>query len=286
MKKILCSVLLVFPLITMAAAPVLTPAWQTEAVLAQPESVVFDSNNNVLFVSNVNGNPNDADGNGFISTLSTDGKIIEAKWLAGLNAPKGLALSNGMLYVADINELVVIDIKHKKIVKRYLAQEAKFLNDVAADADGNIYVSDMMTDTLYRLANDSFDVWLQDEGLEAPNGLLVENGNMIVGSWGHMTDGFATEVAGHLKSVDIKNRKITSLGDQTPAGNLDGVEPDGNGNYLVTDWLNGKLLHINRAGHSHTLIDLGQGSADHTIVGDLVIIPMMLSNQVLAFQIR
>ncbi|MDH5358538.1 MAG: SMP-30/gluconolactonase/LRE family protein [Gammaproteobacteria bacterium] len=269
-------------------SPLLVPAWQTSSSLQQPESVVYDTQRDTLFVSNVNGGPNDADGNGYISQLSLNGEILEQHWLDGLNAPKGLALVGNSLYVADINELVVIDIASKKIRQRYLAPNAKFLNDVAADSKGNVYVSDMMTNTIHRLSNGQFEIWLHDDQLEAPNGLLIEGNKLLVGSWGNMTDGFSTKIAGHLKTINIDTKHIESLGNKTPAGNLDGVEADGHGNYFVTDWMVGKLLHITPAGDSITLIALDQGSADLTVLlkQDLVIIPMMLSAKVMAFQIK
>jgi len=279
---------LVLTSISYAAGPILLPAWQTDSVFEQPESVVLDKKRNILYVSNVNGNPNDVDGNGYISQLGLDGKIIAQQWIDGLNGPKGMAIVGDVLYVADINELVAIDLASNKISQRYLAKDAKFLNDVAADQAGNVYVSDMLTNTIYRLSNNTFGSWINDQQLEFPNGLLVEGDNLILGSWGVMTDGFATTVPGHLKTISIATKAINSLGDATPIGNLDGVESDGEGNYFVTDWMVGKLLHITPAGISTTLLSLTQGSADHTVLADqnLVIIPMMLSGNVIAYEIK
>jgi len=276
--------------LTLAASPLLVPAWQSEAKFEGPESVVFNAQDKSFFVSNVNGNPNDVDGNGYISTLSLDGEILKQHWIDGLNAPKGLALIGDTLYVADINELVVINTQQHKIIKRYKDSNAVFLNDVAAAGDGTVYVSDMMTNTIYRLHDDKFEPWIQSDELEQPNGLLVEGNNLIVGSWGNMTEGegFATKIAGHLKTIDISTKKISSLGNKTPAGNLDGVESDGKGNYFVTDWMQGKLLHITPKGKATTLVALQQGSADLTVLLDqnLVIIPMMLTGNVIAFEIK
>lgn len=279
---------LLIPLFASAASPILVPAWQTEIVLEHPESVIYDSQREHLYISNVNGAPNEADGNGYISQLSLDGKLIKQHWITGLNAPKGMAIVDDILYVADINELVAIDLKNNKISMRYPAPNAKFLNDVAADAKGNVYVSDMFTNTLHRLSQGTFEIWLHDDALQAPNGLLVEGNNLIVASWGNITDGFATDIAGHLKTIDIASKKISSLGNGTSVGNLDGLEPDGKGNYFVTDWMIGKLLYITPAGNSTTLIKLDQGSADLTVLPqqNLIIIPMMLSNNILAYRIK
>lgn len=294
-SRILALITILLPIVSWATPPFLVPAWQTEALFEQPESVVYHADSNQLLVANINGNPTQADGNGYISLLSLDGKVINQHWLSGLNAPKGMAIVGNKLYAADINELIVIDIVTNKtnnivgtISERHLAPNAKFLNDVAADKAGNIYVSGFLTNSIYRLSKGKFELWLQSAQLEVPNGLLVENEQLIVASWGEMTDGFATAIAGHIKTVSLANKKIQSLGDKTPAGNLDGLESDGNGNYLVTDWMAGKLLHISPTGTSTTLLDLEQGSADHTIVHSqgLVIIPMMNSGYITAYKIK
>lgn len=288
MKQLSCFFAALLLSTAVSAAPLLIPAWQSPAEFQAPESVIYHPGSDTLFVSNINGKPNEANGKGFISQMSIKGEILNLHWLDGLDAPKGLALSGDTLYVSDIDKLVAIDINSQKIIHRYPAEGAKFLNDVAIDKNGYVYVSDMMTNRIYRLKDDAFTIWIDDPKLESPNGLLVEKDQLIVGSWGTMTDGFMTEVPGHLKIIDIASKKLASLGDQTPVGNLDGVEADGEGNYLVTDWINGRLLQILPNGSSTTLIAFEPGSADHTVIPEynLVIIPMMLKNQVLGFQVN
>lgn len=272
---------------TGAGAEGLTKAWETADTLSAPESAVYHAGTDTIFVSNINGEPGDKDGNGFIATVSPDGNVVKADWLTGLDAPKGLALNGNMLYVSDIDSLVEINIESGEISNRYVAEGAQFLNDVAIDADGNVYVSDMMANVVHRLSDGEFMPWLSSEDLDNPNGLLVEGDQLIVGSWGKMTDGFATEVPGHLKSVSLDDQSIASLGNGSAVGNLDGVESDGQGNYYVTDWMAGKLFHIMPSGESMELLDLGQGSADHTILTDqgLIIIPLMTQNKVVAYKI-
>lgn len=272
---------------TNASAEGLTMAWETPDSLNGPESAIYHAGSDTIFVSNVNGAPDEKDSNGFISTVSPDGTVVKADWLTGLHAPKGLALSGNMLYVSDIDTLVEIDVESGEISNRYEAEGAQFLNDVAVDADGNVYVSDMMANVVHRLSEGELKPWIASEALENPNGLLVDGDQLIVGSWGKMTDGFATEVPGHLKAVSLEDQSISSLGNGSAVGNLDGVEPDGKGNYYVTDWMAGKLFHIMPSGESTELLDLGQGSADHTIMADqgLIIIPLMMQNKVVAYKI-
>jgi sugar lactone lactonase YvrE len=182
---------------------------------------------------------------------------------------------------------VEVDLADKSTT-RYEAPQARFLNDVTVDAAGNVYVSDMMDDAIYRLTGDSFGLWLRDEALEAPNGLLAEDGRIVVGSWGVITEGFATEAPGHLKTVSIAERSVASLGDGTPVGNLDGVEADGRGNYFVTDWMAGALLQVAPSGEAVLLLDLDQGSADHEYVAGegLIVIPMMNDGKLVAYRVN
>jgi hypothetical protein len=80
-------------------------------------------------------------GNGFISKVSlADGKLIELEWAKGLDAPKGLALGGDKLYTADIDNLAEIDTKSGKVLARYVAPGAAFLNDVTVDGQGNVYI--------------------------------------------------------------------------------------------------------------------------------------------------
>jgi sugar lactone lactonase YvrE len=263
------------------------PVWEATGLMG-PESAVYNATSNILYVSNVNGGPMDRDGNGFISKLSLDGQVVEAQWVTGLNAPKGMVLHGERLYVSDLNRLVAIQVKTGRIVASYLAPNAIFLNDVTVDGAGRIYVSDMVDDAIYRLDGNVFELWLKSPALENPNGLKVEGDELRVAAWGVMTDGFATKVPGHLKSVSIQSKAITSLGNGTPVGNLDGLEPDGRGNYLVTDWMAGGLYRIAPTGEAELLLDLNQGSADLLVLdgGRLAIIPMMMDGTVRAYKIE
>ncbi len=261
--------------------------WELEG-LSNPESVIYDDKLNHLYVSNINGSGVEKDGNGFISIISLDGKMIQEKWVIGLNAPKGLAIFGRTLYTSDIDELVAIDIDSGRITYKFKVNDAKFLNDVAVSGNGDVYVSDMVLNRIHVLTEDSFSVWIENEKLESPNGLLVLEDDIILGSWGKMTDGFATEVPGHLKRISIKDKTIESIGDGSSVGNLDGVEIDNDGDFYVTDWMTGKLLHIEHSGEVSVLLDLPQGSADHEFImrKSLILIPLMKDNKLLSYTVH
>ena len=267
----------------------LEKAWDSGAIFKLPESVIYDKKRDVLYVSNINEDGFKHSGNGFISKVSTDGTILDMNWVLGLDAPKGLTIANDKLYASDINKLVEIDIDKAKILNRYVAPAAVHLNDVAADEKGYVYVSDTLTDSIYLLNKIGlFPLWLYSPALEAPNGLYIEGDNMIVASWGFRTDGINSKVPGHLKIVSLINKSIKSLGNGSPVGNLDGIEADAKGNYYVTDWVNGKLLLIKPNGDAEVLLDLSLGAADiEVILGkQLIIIPLMKDNKVVAYKIN
>jgi sugar lactone lactonase YvrE len=266
------------------AAPKLL--WETKG-LAQPESVVVDPATGAIYVSNIVGAVMQKDGNGFIAKLSGDGKVLTRQWVKGLDAPTGLALHDRTLYVADVDELVEINAASGEIIKRYPANGATFLNDVAVDADGTVYVSDTPTNTIWRLKDGSFEPWLANDKLNGPNGLLVQGDTLIVASLGRIPSvGQKQELAG-LSQISLKDQSVSPIGNGQPIGNLDGLELLQPGVYLVTDWAAGALYRVDAKGKAQQLIDLNQGSADLTYLPDkkIVLIPMMLDNTLVAYRL-
>ncbi|MBI2236754.1 MAG: SMP-30/gluconolactonase/LRE family protein [Magnetospirillum sp.] len=279
MKRLLAVLLL-------AAVPAAAaePLWEASG-FANPESVLWDPAKKVLYVSNVNGGPPDKDGNGYISKLSPEGKLLAGKWAVGLDGPKGMAVFKGRLYVSDIDRLVEIDSNTGKITRAYPAAGARFLNDVTVDDKGAVYVSDMLTNTIWRLSGGKFESWLVDPQLQNPNGLKAESTRLVVASWGPMTgEGFATKSPGNLKAVTFADKMIRDL--TQPFGNLDGLESDGKGGWLVSDWVAGKLFQVDRRGRPTKLMDFPQGSADIGIIPDkgIVLVPLMMDGKVQAFR--
>ena len=275
-------------LLLASASPALAEeVWSLDGFQA-PESALFDSERNVLYVSNVAGEANAKDGVGFISKVSPDGKMQEAEWVKGLNAPKGLVMSGDKLYVSDVDQLVEIDVTSGKVTNTWNAEGAQFLNDTAADSAGRVFVSDILTDSIYVLENGNLSVWVQDAALLHPNGLRIDGDRLIVAAWGKdIQPDFSTKEPGRLLAVDLKTKEISAVGSGEPVGNLDGLEPDGAGNWIVTDWVGGALYRIHPDGTADQLMDLNQGSADLEFLDNekLVIIPMMMDGKVTAHRI-
>ena len=228
----------------------------------EPESAFWDAASRSWYVSNISGGETVKDGKGWLSRLDGNGKVVKARWVEGLNAPKGIRTRGRTLYVADIDQLVVVDMRRARVKARIDAPGAKFLNDVAVGGNGEVYVSDTVESAVYR-CTEKCEVFLKTEKLEDPNGLLVEGDRLIVAAWGIITDPntFATTTPGRLLAVDLKTKAITVLGDGKPIGNLDGLEKDG-ADYLVTDFMAGKLLRVSKGGAVTVLKDGFKNSAD------------------------
>lgn len=285
---ILLSCLLPVTMAATAESLTIKEQWSTKTELKEPESVIYDILRRSIYVSNINGAPDAADGNGFISLVANDGTIEKLKWVDGLNAPKGMAIYGNNLYVADINELLVIDLKTTKVKKRFSLEGKHFLNDVAVSKEGMVFITDTATDSIYRLHNNKFEVWLTDSKLENPNGIYISNKNIIIGSWGKPTEGWKTDIPGHLLLVSLKDKSIKDFGTGKPIGNLDGIAKLDNSTFLVTDWYSGTLIKASANGEVKTLLDLAQGSADiyYHRSQKLLLIPHMLEGRLVAYSVK
>ncbi len=259
--------------------------WQLDE-LSNPESVVYDAKTDVLYVSNINGDSFEKDNNGFISKVSLQGQLIDKFWITGLNAPKGLALYDGRLFVADIDTLVEIDTGSGKISNRYADAQAKFFNDVTVADDGSVYVADSITNTIHQLQNGKFTRWLASAKLRSPNGLLAEPDRILVTAWG--TGEGSEAIPGQVLAVSMQDKSISILGNHLTQGNLDGIENFAGRDYLITEWTLGKLLMLKHSGEVNTLLSLEQGMADLDYVPakKLLLLPMLKTSKLIAYKIH
>ncbi len=252
-----------------------------------PKSVLYDARTDSYFVSCINGDPTTRDGNGYISQVSGDGRLLHRIWFPGLNAPKGMAIYGDYLFVADIDQLVVIHKLKAKLMGRHPALPSRYLSDVAVDGLGRVYVSDMLGDAIYRLENGVFDKWVESAALMGPNALKVVNDKLWVAGWGRIVRGFETSEPGHIVAVDLETKKIKDVGQGYAIGNLDGLEPIGDDRFLVTDWVAGGLLLVDQYGRSQVLADLPQGSGDMGFNPLLkqIVVPLMADGKIVAYQV-
>ena len=262
-----------------SAAPEIS--WST-AGFDEPESVLPHPTQDLLYVSNINGKPTELNGKGYISLLSDDGSVIRHAWVMGMNAPKGMAIHNNTLYVADMQELHIIDAEKGELVRTIKSDSSVMLNDVAVDANGTVYVSDMLGGGIYRYANDQLTQWISKEALPHPNGLFVEKGNLIVATWGEgLQDDFSTQVLGGLSAINLQTSAITPYKKAQTLGNLDGIAIVNNA-IIVNDWINGNVFEYKNK-EVKTLFNAGKYASDISSKGNTLYVPMMFSKKIDAY---
>ena len=111
--KLILSFLILVAINLDAQQHKLEKRWETDSVIAVPESVLPIME--ILYISLIDGAGWTADSKGGVGKLTPDGKIIDTVWITGLNAPKGMGIAGNRLYVADMLEVIVIDIEKGKI---------------------------------------------------------------------------------------------------------------------------------------------------------------------------
>ncbi|GAB4312697.1 MAG: hypothetical protein Kow00127_03390 [Bacteroidales bacterium] len=196
--------------------------WESEPALTTSESVCFDIKRGILYVSCINGNPLEHDGNGFIAKVGPDGTIIESDWVTGLDAPKGMGIFNDLLYVTDIDRIAEVDISGGKILRTWSIPESRFLNDISIDSKGGVFFSDMSTGKIHLLGNGVISTWIDAGNFRQPNGLLCQQRELLVGT------------AEGIYSVRYEDKRIWHLIAET--GSIDGlVEAPENG-FFISDW--------------------------------------------------
>jgi len=249
--------------------------WETDSVLKVPESVLFDGDNKVLYASNIDGtDPWGVDGKGSIAKVGLDGKIIAVEWVTGLNAPKGLGMYKGKLYVADVTNVVVIDIKKGAIDKTIAVDGAKGLNDISVGKDGIVWVSDSKNNVIYKIENDKSSVYLQN--LKGANGVLKRG------------DDFYIVDAGTAYKVE-KDKSLTKLADGMEGG-TDGIENVQGEDFLVSCWA-GVIWYINANGTKEKLYDGRDVKRNTADIGfdpktRTVYVPTFWKNSIVAYQVK
>lgn len=285
MKAALLAGVLALPLAAAAQAEA-TVAWTLDGFTG-PESVAVDPATGVIYVSSFGAEPMNKDGDGFISTIMADGMMSNLKWVSGLDAPKGMDVVGGKLYVSDIDQLVEIDLASGQVTNRYPAEGAKFLNDVAAGPDGRIFISDTFGAAVYVLDQGKVSLFLQDPMLMGVNGLIVEGGSLLAANLGDISKGFTADMTpGAVVKVDLASKAVTAYGAEGPVGILDGIELDGTGGVYLTDNPQGKVLRLAPGGTASEVATVGPGAADLEVdmKSRLILVPLTPGNRVVALK--
>jgi sugar lactone lactonase YvrE len=254
-----------------------------DAGFRTPESVLHESASDVYLVSNINGGPIDRAGNGFISRLSPDGEVLELRWIDGaqegtvLDAPKGMAALDGRLFVADIDCVRVFALDSLEQLEDICFPEATFLNDLAVDANGTLYVTDSGfqvgpdglepsgTDAVYRFTPDGRrQNMVMSPSLGGPNGIIVGPRGIFVVTFG----------TGEIFRLEADAKRTPVL----PESNrqLDGVVFNNDGELIFSDWSTGAVYRITRTGGVEAVLEGVTAPADigYDAVRNRVLVPL------------
>ncbi len=223
--------------------------WVKNEGLTNVESVVYDSVLNVFFAScGKNYKPGT---DGFITRISGIGEVTELKWLDSLNRPTGMAIYGRKLFVADIVDLVVIDIDKGIILKKYREPiENSGLNDVAISNTGEVFVSASAKHAIYKLKDEMLIEWVSDANrLKWANGILVSEDQLIVGGM-------------NMNAIDMNTGNISKVNYPSNISDIEGVVGDGHGGYYVSTVDNSALWHISKDGKAIELLKDGDYFGD------------------------
>lgn len=262
-----------------------------------PESAAYDAKGKVLYVGNFGGDkldPGGKDGQGYISKLDLNGKVIEERALAGtaeapMNKPKGIWIRGERLWVTDIDAVWIFDLKSKKS-RRLPIPGATFANDPCV-LGGALYVSDNRGDKLFKISPADFlDERKHTQVTEVfsgagvnPNGVYPsKNGSLLMA-------GFKSADEARALYAISPNGQIKKLTD--PIGRLDGLYEMKDGSLLFTDWNTSSLSHWSKKGGVTKLAGGFKGPADFTVIPGkgnslTVVVPDLVQSQLRFIQLR
>ncbi|HJT20462.1 MAG TPA: hypothetical protein VJ746_08325 [Nitrospira sp.] len=257
----------------------------TVTELQSPYSFISSQAGKEYFISSVNGEPDAADNNGFITKLDANGKIINLKFIQGghdgvtLHAPKGMALVDHTLYVADLDQVRGFEIETGKTATGISLSDQSAsggsrvsLTDVASDGQGLLYCSDQKANRIYRidLVSRKVSLLIADPGLAGPSGLAVhpKSGHLIAVSW---DKGKIFDISPEGALTELVSNGFFS----SRFGNLRGVDFDRWGNMYVSDSTMGKVWRMTWDKKFQVIAEYLPSPADLSIdrTNNLILVP-------------
>lgn len=191
--------------------------------LSGPESVRYDPDQDVYFVSNFNGEAA-GDANGFISKVAPDGAVVELEFMTGTNerpmhGPRGMQIVGDTLWAADAEGVHGFDRRSGEQTDfvDFTGHDPGFLNDIDAAPDGSLYVTDTGNARVFRIRDGEIAVVASDGLAHPPNGITWYEGvqGYVLAPW---KEGLT------LQAYDPADGALTEFGTMPEGGNLDGIE--------------------------------------------------------------
>jgi hypothetical protein len=255
----------------------LVKLWETDTVFSGPESVVYDSIRDLLYVSNFTKKIKDNQtGTEYISKVNIEGEVVDLKWIQDITRPLGVSIFNDQLYIVERKNIAIYDLKTDQLVKRVFIDSCRFINDVSVGTDSTIYVSECNTKVTYAIKNGKSEKWIDSDFASFPNGILFDKGNLIVAANGDSA----------LKAVNVNTKEITLIA-QMEKGIIDGIKTIDD-DYLVS-FYEGNIFRVTKNGKITELLNTraeGINLADFEYIESkrLLIAPSLKSNKLVAYK--
>lgn len=261
--------------------------------LANPESVLYDAQQDVWFISNINGGLLDRDNNGFISRVDAKTMQVNVKWIEGgknnvtLDGPKGMAIAGDSLYVSDVTAVRKFDRRTGAPQGAIPLPGTTTINDLTTDGH-RVWVSDTGvipgpgetfkatgTDSIWQIENDRATKIAGGADLQQPNGLQWADGKLYV----------ITFMGNQMYTLDGGKKSVVNT---LPREELDGIVRTPDGTFFVTSWKGMAVYRGDGKGgwtpilqNIQTPADIGYDTTRH-----LLLLPSSASNTVTAYAVR
>lgn len=236
---------------------------ETDQILDFGEAFALSEDGSFLYVTNVIGGPFERDSKSFVSRIDLEGNMLEREWISGnMNAPKDICRYGGKLYLADLSEVVVIDIASASIEKKIPAEGANTLHNMTVNEKGVVYCSDMFSGTVYRLEDSVLVPYVTGLGYAA--GIYAEGDDLYLLTSSGFGGGFFAGPnasqggerpqmpSGKLVKIAADNTQTVLTESISAMGN--GITKIKEGEFVVTDWT-GKMYYVNADGTTEQLLD-------------------------------
>lgn len=256
--------------------------------LLTPESVIQAADGK-LYISEINEFGKDGDGQIRVIDHGKSSVLVQ-----GLDDPKGLAIIGTDLFIADKNRIWRVALNQSPakaevhIAADAFPQVPQFLNDLAADANGNLYVSDSgdimgsgKGGIIYKITPQRKLTLLLDGKADArvlaPNGLLADaKGEHLL---------IVDFTSGVLYDYNLPGKRLQEVASGFGGG--DGIVKQANGTVYVSDWKAGKVYRVE--GNKAVLVKDGyQSAADIALSqdGHHLLVPDMKAGALDVIQLR
>lgn len=253
--------------------------WEAQG-FSQPEAVLAVPGHPWIYVSN----PNEPDP-GYISRISTSGKIDAYRWVEGVQRPTGMVFTDNNLYVVDVTRVVQIDPVSAEVIQEFPSADATSLNDIDVNANGQFFISDVSSNTIATIDNTATTDWTTTEALMHPNAVLAQNDALYVGGVGADMQDLGPGKFGSIVRIDYEQKTTQTVAGSENLATWDGLVPFKEG-FLGSSPATGEIWYV--ANGRNTLIaTLSPGISDFGWDADkqIMYVPHLPEGKVIAYKI-